>query len=163
LSSLSSLHTHTAMSFMTGLKESSLKAKDATERMAKQTKLKGEIMLAERNMTSIKKAFGEEIYGAMVASDRARTEALFNTTRQRIEALEAEVASKRAQIAALKTQGGPGEGSTTNSVGPPVGPPPGPPPSGPALPEGWKRAATPEGKEYFYHETTGETSWTPPQ
>ena len=87
-------------------------------------------------MTAIKKSFGEEVYGAMVASDRARTEALFNTTRQRIEALESEVASKRAQIQALKTPGDGATGTAANMVGPPPGPPPG---SGPALPAGWKR------------------------
>mmetsp|Transcript_6575 Transcript_6575/g.17373 ORF Transcript_6575/g.17373 Transcript_6575/m.17373 type:complete len:183 (-) Transcript_6575:290-838(-) len=41
-------------------------------------------------------------------------------------------------------------------------PPPTPPPGGPPLPPGWKKATTPEGRDYYYHGTTGETSWTIP-
>jgi len=33
----------------------------------------------------------------------------------------------------------------------------------PALPPGWKTATTPDGKSYYYHEQTGETSWQLPQ
>ena len=45
-------------------------------------------------------------------------------------------------------------------MAPPEPPPPAPEATG--LPEGWKSTKTAEGKEYYYHEKTGETSWSLP-
>mmetsp|Transcript_10473 Transcript_10473/g.17577 ORF Transcript_10473/g.17577 Transcript_10473/m.17577 type:complete len:99 (+) Transcript_10473:224-520(+) len=96
----------------------------------------------------------------MVAGDRAKTEALFLGTKSQVEALEAQIAQKNQQIEELKVPGA-AVPSGSGVVGY-VPPPPGPPPSQPQLPSGWKKATTPEGKEYYYHETTGETSWSVP-
>ncbi|KAL1519949.1 hypothetical protein AB1Y20_023436 [Prymnesium parvum] len=41
-------------------------------------------------------------------------------------------------------------------------PPPGPPPGEPPLPPGWKKTSAPDGRDYYYHSATGETSWAIP-
>ena len=178
------------MSVMNSIAQKTRQAADATERAAKSTKLKGEIMLIEKNIRNTKEKFGVEVYTAMVSADRATTEHLFNETRRKVEGYEADIAAKRERIQSLKHAGGghghggeaqygqpPGGGygapppqQATNPAGapgswgaPPVGPPPGGPPGGaPGLPPGWKQASTPEGKVYYYHQTTGETSWSVP-
>jgi len=148
------------------IKASAKAGADATQRAAKSTKLKGEVMLLEQKIGTAKKDFGKEVYDAMVAGDRALTETLFNTTRQKIEAMQQEITLKRGEIEGLKSssvrQTSVAQAAGQGAVWAP--PPPGsPPPMGqPALKPGWKKATTPEGKDYYYHETTGESSWTPP-
>jgi len=148
------------------LKASAKAGADATARAAKGTKLKGEVLLLEQKVSAAKKDFGKEVYDAMVACDRQLTERLFNATRAKIEAMQQDISSKKADIEALKIPSSDRRQSTPQDA-PPVWapPPPGPPPpmGTPALPPGWKKATTPEGKDYYYHETTGETSWQPPQ
>jgi len=140
-------------------------AGDKTARTARQTKLKGEIMMHQQKVTSIKKEFGVAVFDAMAGANRPEVERLFNETRSRVEALENDIATKRATIEHLKSPSTPREGIPS---GVPVAPgafppPPGPPPSGDSgLPPGWQKTATAEGREYFYHTDSGETSWTTP-
>ena len=128
---------------MASISKSAHKAADATERAAKQTKLKGDIMMLEKKMRTTKEEFGKAVYSAMIASDRATTEHLFNECRRKIEGFEADIAVKRQKIESLKTPAGQpspnphGEAGTWGA--PPAGPPPGAPPPA-ALPEGWKQA-----------------------
>mmetsp|Transcript_8387 Transcript_8387/g.23353 ORF Transcript_8387/g.23353 Transcript_8387/m.23353 type:complete len:105 (+) Transcript_8387:358-672(+) len=102
----------------------------------------------------------------MNASDKLQTERLFTAVRTRIRELEADIAAKQATIADLKHHADsssspslPREEQRSASWG---APPPTPPPGAPALPSGWKRATSPDGREYYYHEVSGETSWTIP-
>jgi len=131
---------------MASISKSAHKAADATERAAKQTKLKGDIMMLEKKMRTTKEEFGKAVYSAMVASDRATTEHLFNECRRKIEGFEADIAVKRQKIESLKTPAGqpsPNPHGEAGSWGaPPAGPPPGAPPPA-ALPEGWKQALDP--------------------
>eukprot|EP00310_Coccolithus_braarudii_P021237 CAMPEP_0183354788 /NCGR_PEP_ID=MMETSP0164_2-20130417/38142_1 /TAXON_ID=221442 /ORGANISM="Coccolithus pelagicus ssp braarudi, Strain PLY182g" /LENGTH=153 /DNA_ID=CAMNT_0025527735 /DNA_START=63 /DNA_END=524 /DNA_ORIENTATION=- len=149
------------------LKASAKAGADATARAAKTTKMKGEVLLLEQKITSAKKDFGKAVYDAMFASDRALTEELFNATRLKIDGMKQEIAAKHAEMELLKSSSaqktGGAQAAQTAWAPPPPGPPPPPPMGLPALPPGWQKAATPEGKDYYYHETTGETSWTPPQ
>ena len=82
-----------------------------------------------------------------------------------VEALQSEIDAKRAQIEMLKQPSRESaSGCSAADVAahpPPPGPPPGAaPPTGP--PPGWKATKTAEGKEYYYNENTGETSWSLP-
>ena len=58
--------------------------------------------------------------------------------------------------------GMPPPGGAPPGYGAPPPPTPPPLPAAPPLPPGWKTATTPEGRDYYYHSTTGETSWTVP-
>ena len=92
----------------------------------------------------------------MLADNKAEVERVFMETRSKIEAFEADISSKRQQVVELQEPG-----SSRNFAADSVAvPPPGPPPTGP--PPGWRATKTAEGKEYFFNETTGETSWTMP-
>eukprot|EP00320_Phaeocystis_rex_P019927 CAMPEP_0119057556 /NCGR_PEP_ID=MMETSP1178-20130426/1998_1 /TAXON_ID=33656 /ORGANISM="unid sp, Strain CCMP2000" /LENGTH=159 /DNA_ID=CAMNT_0007038409 /DNA_START=94 /DNA_END=573 /DNA_ORIENTATION=+ len=154
----------------------SMKAKakegaDKAERMGKSTKLKADILLLENKKKTIMAEFGKDVYPAMAAGDRATTETLFMTTKSKVEALEAEMLHKKEEIDKLKIPGvtaqmggmavGPPPGGAPGGGGPPVGPPPGAPGGDPQLPPGWKKAQTPEGKDYYY-DANGATSWTFP-
>ena len=169
-------------------KAATIAAGDKTARTARQTKLKGEIMMHQQKVTSIKKEFGVAVFDAMAGANRPEVERLFNETRsvraraitrsprpplphnlfesrhsarQRVEALENDIATKRATIEHLKSPSTPREGIPS---GVPVAPgafppPPGPPPSGDSgLPPGWQKTATAEGREYFYHTDSGESA-----
>ena len=131
-------------------------AGDATARGAKRTKLNAEILVLQGKIKDTKKTFGLEIYDKMLANDQAEVERVFTETRSKIEAFEADISSKRQQVVDLQEPG-----SLRSSVAESVAvPPPGPPPTAP--PPGWRATKTAEGKEYFFNETTGETSWTMP-
>jgi polyhydroxyalkanoate synthesis regulator phasin len=138
-------------------------AGSATARASKRTKLKTDVMMLQGKITTAKKEFGAMVYDQMVAANRPEVERLFNETRTKITALEAQVEAKRQQIQALRE---PSDASNATDISeggppPPAAPPPGaPPPAGP--PPGWRATKTAEGKEYYYNETTGETSWTMP-
>jgi hypothetical protein len=120
---------------------------DSAERAAKQTKLKADILLIENKLKTLKMEFGKDVYPAMAAGDRQTTETLFMTTKGKVEAMEAEIAQKKAEIETLKTPGNsnaPPVGPPPGGMAPPVGPPPGgPPPGEPALPPGWKSTPHP--------------------
>lgn len=131
-------------------KAMTLSAGDATARQAKATKLKGEIMLLEREITALKKDFGLLVYDQMVAANRPEVERLFSETKAKIEEKEAKIAQKRQHVDELKVPTTPrdsGGGGDPSAWAPP---PPGPPPpgGGPGLPPGWKRTQTAEGREY---------------
>jgi len=140
-------------------KAMTISAGDATARTAKATKLKGEITLLQRNVTTMKKEFGVVVYDQMVAANRPEVERLFVETKAKIEELETQIAAKRQAVADLKLPSTPRDSGADPSGLPP---PPGPPPPPGNLPPGWKRTQTAEGREYYYHEATGETSWTVP-
>jgi len=146
-------------------KAMTISAGDAAARNAKATKLKGEIVMLQRNVTSVKKEFGVLVFDQMVQANRPEVERLFGETRAKIDALEQQIAAKRQAVDDLKIPGGPDSSrgsSGDDAIAHP--PPPGAPPSPGAgsLPPGWKRTVTAEGREYYYHEATGETSWTMP-
>jgi hypothetical protein len=147
------------MSMLDKAKNMALKAGDQTARKAKQAKLNGDIMLLQRKVKATKEDFGVHVFDAMVAADRPMVEGLFGEARTKIEELESAIANKRAQIDGLKG------GSVSGGVAPPMPPPADPAAGGapPALPEGWRLTKTAEGREYYYHEGTGETSWTVPE
>jgi hypothetical protein len=125
-------------------------AGDATARAAKQGKLNTEIVMLKNKLAKAKHDFGPLVYEAMVASiNGPEVDRLFNETRQKVEAIQAEIDAKRAEVEALshgRHSSGAGEASTGGgAVPPPPGPPPGgPPPSGP--PPGWRATKTAEGK-----------------
>ena len=171
-------------------------ASDATARGAKQAKLKAEILLLQNKIKSAKTEFGLPIYDAMAENiNGPEVDRIFNEARLKIEALQAEIDTKRELIEVLN-QPSRGSFSSSGDVGwtpsppstDPLAPPAGPPPSAPAaadppptadaspavpslprstppfvgLPDGWKSTKTAEGKEYYYKEATGETSWSVP-
>jgi len=146
---------------MKAFKQGMMSAGDATARGAKRAKLNAEIMSLQNKVGSVKKDFGTYVYAAMAASNQAEVDRLFGETRAKVDALEAEIAGKRAQVADLKEPRSSSAGMESPRGGPP---PPGmPPPAGPPPPPpGWKMTTTAEGKEYYYNESTGETSWTRP-
>ena len=147
-------------------------AAEATARSAKRKKLNGEIMLLQQKISKAKHDFGPHVYEAMLASiNGPEVERLFNETRAKVDGLNAEIETKRAHIAALNEAGAshgeavppPGApgGAAPLAAPPPAAPaPPGPATTGP--PPGWKATKTAEGKEYYYNESTGETSWSLP-
>ena len=129
-------------------------AGDATARSAKQAKIKGEIMLLQQKITKLKHDFGPPMYDAMAVSiNGPDVDRIFNETRQKIEALQAEVESKKAVFDSLNTpRAGAASLSSSSDASAgqpaPAPPPPGPPPAPPAsdLPPGWKVTKTAEGK-----------------
>ena len=147
----------------------------ATEKLAKTAKLKGEIIIENRHLIDLKKNAGPDIFDAWRADDKEKLQALFQTLERRIDAVEKNIETKLAAVEALKAPAdsfpAPDYVATNNaqqtSTSPQAwgAPPPDPPPtqSQPAstLPDGWKKAMTPEGKEYYYNKA-GETSWTVP-
>ena len=147
-------------------------AAEATARSAKRTKLNGEIMLLQQKISKAKHDFGPHVYEAMLASiDGPEVGRLFNETKAKVDGLNAEIEAKRAQIEALKEAGAHHDSSavpppSSGGAAPPAAPPPAAPaPPGPATtgpPPGWKATKTAEGKEYYYNESTGETSWSLP-
>ena len=102
----------------------------------------------------------------MLAADKVATESLFTATRARVQEIEADIVSKRAALQDMKTHDE--AGGSPKPPPPPApsstwgAPPPTPPPGAPSLPDGWKRATSPQGREYYYHQVSGETSWTAP-
>ena len=147
------------------LEQMKAKAKEGAHKaevVAKTTKLKADVLLLENKKKTQLMEFGKDVYPAMAAGDRATTETLFMTTKSKVEALEADITHKKEEMERLKHSGDVTAGMAGMSVGGGVGPPSGPPPGGdPPLPPGWKKAMTPEGKEYFY-DANGATSWTFP-
>lgn len=140
------------------------KGADATARAAKRSKLIAEIQLLEGKVSTAKKDFGKAVYSAMEARDEAEVARIFGETKARVDSLNQDIADKRTKVESLRT---PAEKASAVPEGVPVatmpGPPPGPPPQdGPPLPPGWKKATSPDGRDYYYHSETGETSWTIP-
>lgn len=135
-------------------------AADATARTAKATKLKGDIMMAQNKIAGIKKELGVPIYDALLANNEIEVQRLFNEAKEKIDALEAGVAEKKATVETLKTPRAASDDAAAPGA-PPTAPPP-PPGAEQPLPEGWRKTTTAEGREYYYHEGTGETSWTVP-
>lgn len=131
-------------------------AGDATARGAKRAKINAEILVLQGKVKDTKKQFGLEVYDKMLADDKAGVERAFMETRSKIEAFEADISSKRQQVLDLQ-EPGIARNSAAESM---AVPPPGPPPTAP--PPGWRGTKTAEGKEYFFNEATGETSWTMP-
>ena len=73
-------------------KEKLSAASDVTARQAQKTKLKGEIMVLQGRITTAKKDFGPAVYAAMVDSiNGPEVDRLFNATRQKVEALQADI------------------------------------------------------------------------
>ena len=140
-------------------KAATASAADATARTAKATKIKGEIMMNERSIKSIKTDLGPPIYEALLANNEEEVQRLFMEAKQKVEALEAGIASKRATVEQLKTPRGSSDADLSSAHPPPPGAPPA---VDSTLPPGWRKTATAEGREDYYHETTGETSWTVP-
>jgi hypothetical protein len=138
-------------------------ASESAARTAKKTKLQGEIMLLQQRITTAKKEFGPLVFDAMVASiNGPEVDRIFNETRQKVEALQADIDAKRLQVDELGHSTPRGPVDVSSGEAPVAPPPPGPPPNRPPLPPGWRVTKTAEGKEYYYHESTGETSWTVP-
>ena len=67
-------------------KAMTIQAGDSTARTAKATKLKGEIMMLQKNIAAAKKDFGAVVYDQMVAANRPEVERLFGEARTKIEA-----------------------------------------------------------------------------
>lgn len=163
--------------YLSKVRRSVEKGADATERLAKSTKLKAELLLLERRIADTKRNFGPDIYDAMAKADKLEVERLFNQCATLVRKLEAESSAKAEQVALLK-QPRPHSGAEPEPLDqfsdqpPPAetgtwgAPPPDPPPSTPAQPEalpaGWKKAVAADGKTYYYHPQTGDTSWVPP-
>ena len=77
-------------------------AGDATARAAKQGKLNTEIVMLKNKLAKAKHDFGPLVYEAMVASiNGPEVDRLFNETRQKVEAIQAEIDAKRAEVEAL--------------------------------------------------------------
>ena len=90
-------------------KAATMAAGDVTARTAKQTKLKGEIMMHQQKVTSIKKEFGVAVFDAMAAANRPEVERLFNETRSvraRHHTLHPDLASRPVPITAFCTAEG---------------------------------------------------------
>ena len=74
-------------------------AGDATARAAKQGKLNTEIVMLKNKLAKAKHDFGPLVYEAMVASiNGPEVDRLFNETRQKVEAIQAEIDAKRAEV-----------------------------------------------------------------
>jgi DNA replication initiation complex subunit (GINS family) len=131
---------------------------DQAARQAKKTKLNADIMMLQNKVAAAKKDFGTVVYDAMAESNQEEVERLFAETKEKIGDLEGQIEAKRTQINDLKiaTPRGSAGGESDASSSLPEAPPP------QAIPEGWRKTATAEGREYYYHEATGETSWTVP-
>lgn len=150
------------MSALDKMKTGLFAAGDASKRAALRGKITTELTLLKQKISSAKKDFGVKVYDAMAQANKAEVERLFTEARAKIEALEAEMAAKHEKYLSLKEPGTPRQSSVgAPPPGMPAAPPPGaPPPAGP--PPGWRVTTTSEGKEYYYNENTGETSWTLP-
>lgn len=170
------------------MKSAAVSGADATSRAAKTAKYNGDIELLSMKMKSVKQNFGIAVYQAMTESNQAQVQELFADTQRVVHEIEATVAEKRRKISELKSSSGSGPQTTPHAIpqgipqaanvpqaapvpqavpiGHPAPPPPGPPPVAqamPLLPPGWKQTISPEGREYFYNESTGQTSWLHPE
>lgn len=169
------------------MKSAAVSGADATSRAAKTAKYNGDIELLSMKMKTTKQSFGIAVYQAMVESNQAKVQELFTETQRVVSEIEAAIAEKRRKISELKSSSSSGPRSTpqvvpqgipqaTNvpqaapvpqavPIGQPAPPPPGPTGTQamPPLPPGWKQTVSPEGREYFYNESTGQTSWLHPE
>ena len=154
------------MSFLDKMKSGAMAAGDASKRAAQRAKITADITMLEGKVTTAKKEFGLHVFDAMVQANKGEVERLFTETRAKVEALESDLAAKKEKRNALKESSTPRSSSFVEAAPPGSGPPPsapppgGPPPGGP--PPGWRVTQTADGKDYYYNESTGETSWTMP-
>ena len=147
---------------MSGLKTMAAGAKagaDLSARTAQATKLRADIVLLQRSVASAKKDFGPHVYDAMVSGNQSEIDRLFAEVKTKVQGLEAQIEAKRQAVADLKVPASARGSGGDDDVTPP---PPGPAPEAADVPAGWKKTTTAEGREYYYHEATGETSWTVP-
>ena len=147
---------------MSGLKTMAAGAKagaDLSARTAQATKLRADIVLLQRSVASAKKDFGPHVYDAMVSGNQSEIDRLFADVKAKVQGLEAQIEAKRQAVADLKVPASARGSGGDDDVTPP---PPGPAPEAADVPAGWKKTTTAEGREYYYHEATGETSWTVP-
>jgi hypothetical protein len=147
---------------MSGLKTMAAGAKagaDLSARTAQATKLRADIVLLQRSVASAKKEFGPHVYDAMVSGNQSEIDRLFADVKAKVQGLEAQIEAKRQAVADLKVPASARGSGGDDDVTPP---PPGPAPEAADVPAGWKKTTTAEGREYYYHEATGETSWTVP-
>lgn len=98
-------------------------------------------------------------YVAQESNDQAEITRIFGETKTKVDALNQEIESKRAKVEELRLPAESATSSATSTSPPPAAPPA--PQQDVALPPGWKKATTPEGKDYYYSDK-GETSWTVP-
>mmetsp|Transcript_12799 Transcript_12799/g.44489 ORF Transcript_12799/g.44489 Transcript_12799/m.44489 type:complete len:114 (-) Transcript_12799:849-1190(-) len=82
-------------------KEAASGAADKAKALATKGKLEAEIMYKEKQIKSAKEEMGVAMYDAMLNGDQAAVQAAFEAAKAKIEPLAAEVAAKRAEIAAL--------------------------------------------------------------
>lgn len=61
-------------------------------------------VILEQKIGKTKQKFGEDAYRLMVMGDREGTEALFTQVKDKIQSLEAQLASKREGMAILKVR-----------------------------------------------------------
>ena len=130
-----------------------VRKRDATEHDPR------EIVLLQRSVASAKKDFGPHVYDAMVSGNQSEIDRLFAEVKTKVQGLEAQIEAKRQAVADLKVPASARGSGGDDDVTPP---PPGPAPEAADVPAGWKKTTTAEGREYYYHEATGETSWTVP-
>ena len=145
-------------SFLDKAKKAAAGAVDYTQTQSKIAKKKADILLIERKIRNEKQEFGIKFYDFKAAGNEEAAERAFQATKTEVERLEGDIARKKGKIDDMRA-GAPAADEPDPLSGAP--PPPPPPPSG-DLPQGWKSATTPDGKQYYFNEMNGTTSWSIP-
>lgn len=78
---------------------------DKAQQVIKAQAFKAEIMMKEQQVKSIKQEFGVTVYASLESADQAETARIFGEYSAKVNALNAEIAAKRLEIAELEKAG----------------------------------------------------------
>jgi hypothetical protein len=95
------------MSFMNSISKSLNSAAAGASKLANQASLNTEITFLENQVSSLKKSWGEAVFDLFGAQDYATCQARYAETKQKVDELNAKLATKRAALQATKEAGVP--------------------------------------------------------
>lgn len=78
---------------------------DVAQRTVKAQALKAEILMKEGTVKGVKQEMGINIYAPLETGDQAEVARIFNEFKVKVDAINAEIAAKRMEIAELEKAG----------------------------------------------------------
>jgi hypothetical protein len=78
---------------------------DTASRAIKAQAFKAEIMMKEQQVKSVKQEFGVTVYASLESADQAETSRIFGEYSAKVNAINAEIAAKRLDIAEMEKAG----------------------------------------------------------
>mmetsp|Transcript_17681 Transcript_17681/g.47593 ORF Transcript_17681/g.47593 Transcript_17681/m.47593 type:complete len:106 (+) Transcript_17681:100-417(+) len=96
-------------SFMANIQKKLSNGAEAGSRAIKIQTLKAEIMMKENQAKSVKQEMGVAIYAALESSDQEEMARIFGEYKAKVDAIDAEIATKKLTMTELEAQATPRE------------------------------------------------------